>query len=450
MSSDFQTSKGALTSPKAKIAQILHLVLWSLLVFLVFRETIAPALRPPILGFYPPGGIVDFASHLNFARHVWMRQTTVTTTGGASVYSVQNHLKVTSSWASVPLPRALPFGYSPTMLWILGPFALLSAKCAFVLWNVLGLGIMYWATRPGNSPFGLGLIGFFSPLSFSCFFIGQTAILSMAGLLFLSCAGASGSKHSPRGTLQPLDIISAFVLWALTAKPPLAVASAVVLFGMRRWKVLLLAILLTVLSTAAIQPWLGHGWVSDYLGIVTRYNNVEADPAFAWSFVPAHMANLRALLHLNLGVPDNFANRLSVILWLAGCAFVAWLPRRTSVSAHTCWSLSILTYLILFPHVTSTEELQLYVTLVLAFRFQRELTSSVWAVLILTSIVPYLSPAMGPVSGDRVWMLIAKVGLIPLTIHALAARPRRKKQSRDVLRRLLTRAALTSKSEPRP
>src|SRR5262249_55675974 len=56
--------------------------------------------------------INDFASHLNFAKAFWW---------GEGGYSVNDHLRMTERFAGERLPYALPFGYSPTMLWILLP-----------------------------------------------------------------------------------------------------------------------------------------------------------------------------------------------------------------------------------------------------------------------------------------------------------------------------------------
>jgi hypothetical protein len=159
--------------------------------------------------------------------------------------------------------------------------------------------------------------------------------------------------------------------------------------------------------------------MSDYVNIALRYNTVDADPAFALSFVPAHMANLRALLHVDSGMADDIACGISAGIWLIACVALALLPFRFRVPAPLCWALSILAYLLLFPHVTSTEELQLYLPLLLLFRARGAPDRSVWVMLILTTLAPFLSPAVGPAAGNRAALFVVKLALAAMSIQAL-------------------------------
>ena len=106
--------------------------------------------------------------------------------------------------------------------------------------------------------------------------MGQTAMLTLAGLVFLArLCEIQGAWSRPR------LLAGALVLWALTAKPPIALLAAVALLAVGHRLVVLLAVLFTVVSTLAITPWLGPGWVHDYLFMLRHYNAEQADVAFA-------------------------------------------------------------------------------------------------------------------------------------------------------------------------
>src|SRR5438128_7039507 len=118
--------------------------------------------------------IYDFASHVTFARAFWH---------GEAGYSVESHLRSTRRLTGEPVPYALPFGYSPTMLWILAPFSLLPTVWAFLAWTAFGAAGAWWMLRRYDSlPMAAVLV---SPAALACFLLGQTAVLTAAGLLML-------------------------------------------------------------------------------------------------------------------------------------------------------------------------------------------------------------------------------------------------------------------------
>jgi hypothetical protein len=47
-------------------------------------------------------------------------------------------VRITSQWAGRSVGVALPFGYSPTMLWILVPLCVLPTVWGFALWTLAG------------------------------------------------------------------------------------------------------------------------------------------------------------------------------------------------------------------------------------------------------------------------------------------------------------------------
>ena len=255
-----------LTKKKRSLIFIVHFVLWITLSFKVIGSL-------PLMQFESPFGIyvqsikdgpnsslmvIDFPYIFNFVQKTWRSQTTVNS--GSSVYSIENHLKVTSEWAGKQLNRSLPFGYSPTMFWVLAPLSQFPHAVAYYLFNVAGLLAVFWLTHPYHSRWGIGLLMFFSMVAHVCFALGQTALLTGAGLLFLAEKTKEDSGvYSWRNTL-----LTGATLWALTAKPPIALVAITVLCGLRRWRTLFAAGILTIVSTLIITPWLGANWVSDY------------------------------------------------------------------------------------------------------------------------------------------------------------------------------------------
>src|SRR5262249_54979764 len=81
-------------------------------------------------------GLQDFASHPRFPCSVWSGDAA--RAGGSSAYALPARLDATERWSGMSPRIALPFGYSPTMAWILGPFCLLPPRGAFVGWVLAG------------------------------------------------------------------------------------------------------------------------------------------------------------------------------------------------------------------------------------------------------------------------------------------------------------------------
>jgi hypothetical protein len=325
--------------------------------------------------------IVDFPFIFNFAQKAWTHQTTVSS--GSSVYSVENHLKVTSDWAGQKVGRSLHFGYSPTMLWVLAPLIHFSSATAYFIFNMAGLLLTFWITRPNRCRLGVGLLSFFSPLAQLCFVLGQNSILTGAGLLYLA------EKNRPESYEQGWrnSLLSGSVLWALTAKPTIALLAIAALSGMRRWHTIFTAAILTVISTIVITPWLGPHWIKDYIHILRSYNIIEAGQVFSWAISPENMANLRAIMRVDLSFTDNVAIYTSGIVWLIMLATIAVLGPKSRLSASSLWAISILSYLLFCPHVGTTEALQIIAILALCVSPRDKLS---WQELVLFITLPLL------------------------------------------------------------
>jgi len=349
--------------------------------------------------------IVDFPFIFNFAQKAWRHQTTVSS--GSSIYSVENHLKVTSAWAGQKVGQSLHFGYSPTMLWILAPLVPFSPAIAYFIFNIAGLFAVFWITRPNRCRWGTGLLLLFSPLAQLCFVLGQTSLLTGAGLLYL--AEKSREDSHLNGWRDPL--ISGSVLWALTAKPPIALAAALVLMSLRRWRTIFAAVTFTVISTLIISPLVGANWMNDYIHLLKAYNQIDAGPVFSWSIYPEFMANLRAILNVDIGFTDDVAAYVSAIVWLIVLAYLTILGLRYRLSAVALWSMSILSYLLFCPHVGPTEVLQVLVILSLCVSSKDKLF---WHELVLFIALPFLvfiSPATGSLYGIHLPLFLGQLFL---------------------------------------
>lgn len=328
------------------------------LIFLVIFAGFTVGATIPVLRVDPFGVVVDpdgttrlmdFASHRAFTCAVWSGE--LLRHGTNSVYTLGAHLQATEAFTGLPARVALPFGYSPTMLWILGPTCMVGERIAFTAWVLAGLLALAAAVLRGRVPW-TAMLPFTAPLAIYTLALGQTAVLGTAGLLWLMMQDRETSRDASAWT-------TAAVLWLLSAKPPVAVTAAVALVARRRWRPVVAAAGFTIVSTLLVVPWLGPGWVGDYVALVGRYDRVRLPAAFAWSIVPESMSNLRAALSVDLGVRDDVAVEVANVLWgiaLAALVVTAW---WRSLAWSRVWTFAVLAYLLLCPHVSATENLAL-------------------------------------------------------------------------------------------
>ena len=355
---------------------------------------------------------MDFASHRGLACAAWSGD--LAARGGTSIYTLAAHLAATERWSGLPANAAMPFGYSPTMLWVLAPLCAVPARVAFAAWSLAGILAAGWmiARAPVHWTALLALV---TPLTPYTFALGQTAVLTTAGLFFLMGAGSERVRPDGAGS-------EVMVLWLLTAKPQLALTAGAALLALGHWRSVALAGGLTLPSTVALTPWLGPGWARDYLQLLATYDRVGLPPAFAWSIVPHVMSNLRAALHIDLMLADDVAARLSSAAWIVALGAIALAALRRQLSTWLTWCLFIMAYLILCPHLTATEDLALFCVLVGLER--AGVAKGVhWgaAALVVGGLV--LNPAFGPLQGTRPSLLFfAKVGLMALVLASSGRR----------------------------
>lgn len=121
--------------------------------------------------------IIDFPFIFNFVKKAWLGQTTANS--GVSIYSLGNHLKITNDWVGIKPNNTLPFGYSPTMLWVLEPLVFFAHNLAYCLFNITGLFSVWWITRAAVASPAIGLFAgnrmvlFIAKISLVIFIVGS-------------------------------------------------------------------------------------------------------------------------------------------------------------------------------------------------------------------------------------------------------------------------------------
>jgi len=393
-----------------------HLILWMLLVIFVYKDIMLPTIITDItFGITQTSThtvIIDFPSLFNSAKEAWLSKTVQNS--GSSFYSVNNHLNFTSKWLGNNSPYALPFGYSPTMLWLLAPLVFFSHAIAFCIFNLVGLWSIWWQTRPLRCRNGFGILSFFSSISYACMQLGQTALFNGACLLFI----AETTKKNEKKPGIKKHIYTGIALWILTAKPPLALTAGAVLISLRKWQPLLITLILFIFTTLLISPLLGANWINDYLSLINKFNMIDTDKAFAFTYVP-HMANLRAILNVDFQIADNMASRISTLVWI--CSLICMMTIGASLRLEQAgyWAIGIILYLLFCPHVSSTEELQLLFLIPLCIPVvQKSLNLRELTLFAMLLLFPFMSPAVGPFFLDVRWGLFtAKIVLFSFVLY---------------------------------
>ena len=340
-----------------KLVRLLHHSIVVIMLVITTTNMVLDAFSADPLWFTFAGArevvIRDFAGHLTFCQSFWR---------GDAGYDVASHLRINSRWMDQPVEVALPFGYSPTMLFVMAPLSLMTMRWAYVTWFISSVAAVIWLTRPERTILVLGALMFFNRTGFGCLALGQTALVTAAGLVYLmsrDCDLARGENRSSARTW-----VDGVILWALTAKPPVAIVAGAALAANKQWRTICVAVALCGLTALLATPVLGNQWPVEYLELIATYNIDEADTAFAWSLHPDAMSNLRGVLTTCLHSSDAIASRISTGLWLLSTLAVVAARIAGKLSCTAAWAAATLSYLAFCPHVSFTEDLHLTLVLV--------------------------------------------------------------------------------------
>jgi glycosyl transferase family 87 len=352
--------------------------------------------------------IQDFSSNCHFVKSWWADGAV--RHAGTSPYTVDAHLAMMREWAGAPMSVALPSGvYPPTLFVVLGPICALPVRWAFLVWAFAGsLGATWIATSVHRSRI-FACLAFASPVAFATLILGQTALLTTTALFALMRVGS--------------DVAGALILAALTIKPPLALTAIAALLACGRWRCVVAGLGVAGLVALALTPWLGPHWLGDYLALMATHDLDRTSPAFAFGLHPETMSNLRAVLHVDLGVADARASLVSNAIWVGAVTAVVALGWWRSLRAPIVWAALVLAYLLFCSHVSSSEDIAL-VLLIAAFPLRdHEAGGARWLLSLAVVAAMFLSLGIGPLAGTRVPALLAMKAVLGALVVAAARTP---------------------------
>jgi len=240
-----------------------------------------------------------------------------------------------------------------------------------------------------------------TPLAVRATALGQTVFLSTVGIFILADRTLRASSDPDVGTIRG-SVLLIVVLWALTAKPPLAVTAGAAMLALGFYRPVAWAAAMAALGAVLTTPFLGVHWVADYVSMISAYDTMTAAPAFGWSRLPDQMSNLRAFLAMDIGLPDDLASPLSNAVWVLSILLVGWAGARRRAAPARIWTLTILSYLLFCSHVNSTEELLLVLVPPLAVPWNSAARAHERIIFWLgVPLALLFSPAIGPAADLR-------------------------------------------------
>jgi hypothetical protein len=135
------------------------------------------------------------------------------------------------------------------------------------------------------------------------------------------------------------------------------------------------------------------------------------------------MSNLRAALHVDLGMRDDLAVRISTVVWLLSLVLLVGASWRVPPTWARAWSFTVLAYLLFCPHVSATEDLALCCVLAtLGFDRRRDPLAFAFVLLVLGGLC--VSAAIGPLHDRRPSVLF----FVKLGVLGVGVLPRRDDQ----------------------
>jgi hypothetical protein len=303
----------------------------------------------------------DFTSHFNVVRQIW-RQVT------PRPYPPEGQRALYSAWLGETPPAGLIYGYSPTLLLLLAPLLSLSSFTAYLAYglaNAIAAGLLVYGLigpRSRQQPWQwvAVLLCFFSVAFFSVFQFGQTVVLTTAALGAIWALLYDPSTQQWRASRWRGDLALSLLLWALSAKPNIAIFSGVLLVAAFRWRALALTACWCVLTTLVTAPYLGGWpvWWQDYLRLLSLYHDPAVQTSFlSWSSDPDNFTNfLQVLTHFN-SWPYPLQSRFSSSLWLAGLILLLGTQvLRTKPRPVLFFQINLLLALIFNPNLLHTED----------------------------------------------------------------------------------------------
>jgi len=297
--------------------------------------------------------IQDFAFLLNYARGQFADRM-------QSPYAVDTHRRFMARWLGKEKDWAMCFGWSPMAIPVMAPFFPLPTPAAWATFCVLS-SILFLIAAGQIAPPSRGgrlvlRLAAASPCAIFIIGNGQTSLLTTAALV----AGMHFLRPACRGV--SVDVALGVALGLLAFKPPIAILAGVALLATGRFRPIWIGAGLVGTVIAATTAWFGPRWITDYLGLLGKYDTESCDPIFRAGFVPLMMSNLRSVL-LIAGAPDGLASRISSIAFLMGAAAIALAPliTRRPLTIKTALGLAVIAYCLFAPHLSPSEDLAMII-----------------------------------------------------------------------------------------
>lgn len=301
--------------------------------------------------------IVDFPTHLNYARHFWEGEP-------PQPYTMEAQREMVLNW--VPTAQSgMPFAYSPVAVLLSYPFTLLPTAKAFLLWSGLSVLVatllwrLYLTPRiQGGSDLVLALVSVLSLSFFSTLIIGQTSILTAAAVAGTWAVLWDFSEQRWRKLDWGSHLLLALLLFLVASKPSIAIAVGAMLLAARAWLALAMGALLCLATGLALSPVLGGfpEWISDYRALLDGYHQ-DAVGDFMRPGLPPHiLTSLLGFLDQRTDWGSGFNSSVCKYLWLGGTAALIAFVFFQKLSGSAFFRLNLLWFLIFCPHVSATED----------------------------------------------------------------------------------------------
>lgn len=301
--------------------------------------------------------IVDFPTHLNYARHFWAGEP-------PRPYTMEAQREMVLNW--VPTAQSgMPFAYSPAAVLLSYPFTLVPAAIAFLFWSTLSViaALLIWRLYltprlQGMPDLLLALGAMFSLSFFSTLIIGQTSILTAAAIAGTWALLWDFSEQRWRHLNWGQHLLLAFLLFLMASKPSIAIAVGAMLLAARAWRALAIGAVLCLATGLALSPVLGGfpQWISDYRALLDGYHQDGIGDFMRPGLPPHILTSLLGFLDQWTTWGSGFNSTLCKCLWLGGTGALIALVFSQKMSGSTFFRLNLLWFLIFCPHVSATED----------------------------------------------------------------------------------------------
>lgn len=301
--------------------------------------------------------IVDFPTHLNYARHFWAGEP-------SHPYTMEAQQEMVLNW--VPTAQSgMPFAYSPVAVLLSYPLTLVPTALAFLFWSSLSViaALLIWRVYltprlQGMPDLFLALVAVLSLSFFSTLIIGQTSIVTAAAVAGTWALLWNFSTQRWRQFGWGGHLLLGFLLFLVASKPSIAIAVGAMLLAAQAWRAIAIGAVLCLLTSLALSPVLGGfpQWISDYRALLDGYHQDGIGDFMRPGLPPHILTSLLGFLDQWTMWSSGFNSALCKYLWLGGTFGLIGLAWSQKLSGCTFFRLNLLWFLIFCPHVSATED----------------------------------------------------------------------------------------------